>query len=55
MRGVFDCVFEHPDGSVTILVWKAGLSPVGQAGQLESYTAAARVLFPERKVDIRLV
>lgn len=55
LRGTFDCLIRRHDGGITLLEFKTGTSIPEHEEQLSTYLAAARALFPEARVDGRLV
>ena len=55
VRGAIDCLAVGPDGSVTVLEYKTGRPRPVHRAQLDLYVRAARSLFPEVRVDGRLI
>ena len=55
LRGTFDCLVEGRDGSLTVVELKTGKPAPGHQEQLSLYLAAARAMFPDRRVDGQLV
>ena len=55
LRGVIDCVVEREDGSVVIVEFKTGRPRSWHARQLDLYVEAATAVFPEARVDGRLI
>jgi ATP-dependent exoDNAse (exonuclease V) beta subunit len=55
LRGTFDCVVRRRDGGVMVLELKTGRPVPQHAQQLSMYLTAARALFPEARVDGKLV
>jgi ATP-dependent exoDNAse (exonuclease V) beta subunit len=55
VRGVMDCVAVQPSGDIVVLDFKTGVPRPSDAEQLAVYERAARALFPDRRVEARLV
>ena len=55
LRGTFDCVVRRRDGCVTVLELKTGRPTPQHEQQLSMYLTAARALFPQARVDGKLV
>jgi ATP-dependent helicase/nuclease subunit A len=55
VRGVMDCVAVQPDGDIVVLDFKTGVPRPSDGEQLAVYERAARALFPDRRVEARLV
>ncbi len=55
LRGSIDCLVVHPDGSYRVLEFKTGAPRPEHQGQVETYVAAVRSLFPGAEVTAELV
>jgi len=55
VRGTFDCLVRRADGGVTILELKTGHPAPSHDEQLSIYLTAGRALFPDTRVDGKLV
>lgn len=55
VTGTIDCLASSRDNRVTVLEFKTGDPRPEHHRQLDSYVAAARVMFPHAKIDGRLV
>jgi hypothetical protein len=55
VRGAIDCLIRKPDGGVTVLEFKSGSPSADHRIQLDLYVRAARSMFPDARVEGRLV
>ena len=55
LRGAIDCLARTADGALAVLEFKTGRPHPDHRAQLETYVAAARVLFPGERVEGVLV
>jgi ATP-dependent exoDNAse (exonuclease V) beta subunit len=55
LRGTIDCLVESGDGRIVVLEFKTGKPRPEHEAQVAVYRAAAEVLFPESRVETRLV
>ncbi len=51
VRGTIDCLVERPDGAMVVLDFKTGREHPGHRAQLDVYVAAARSIYPDRRVE----
>jgi ATP-dependent exoDNAse (exonuclease V) beta subunit len=55
VAGTIDCLAKGGDNCVTVLEFKTGAARPEHRRQLDAYLAAARAMFPDAKVDGRIV
>jgi ATP-dependent helicase/nuclease subunit A len=55
VRGAIDALVEHPDGRIEVLEFKTGRPRPEHGQQLALYLEAARLLFPDARVEGRVV
>jgi hypothetical protein len=55
VRGVIDSIVQAPGGNLTVVEFKTGAARPADHAQLDLYVRAARALFPEARVEGRLI
>jgi ATP-dependent exoDNAse (exonuclease V) beta subunit len=55
VRGAIDAIAEYPDNRIEVIEFKTGGRRREHDDQLAVYIQAARVLFPEKRVDGRFI